>query len=127
MSGGTLEYTAAYVNNSNLVNGSNLTSAAGQYKDIYSVAATDTRANNYALTINKKGDAIYEISDSAGDSRAWYNDDAYMPNTTGPGFARGGSNYNMQNNSGTFCFGGSDGAADSMTGFRPVLLVGTGL
>ncbi|MGI6325187.1 MAG: hypothetical protein ACOXZS_04540, partial [Bacilli bacterium] len=55
MSGGAWERVSAYVNNAhtNLTTyGPQIISADSKYKDIYAMGATDTQANNYALTVN---------------------------------------------------------------------------
>ena len=95
MSGNAEEFTAAYLNNNNgdlNNNGASIVGSSDKYKDVYSVGVTDNQANNFATTINKKGDAIYEtigvINSWTG---AWYSNHAYMASKTCPWFWRGGS------------------------------------
>ena len=83
-------------------------------------------ANNYLLTINKKGDAVYETSNNIGGSYSWFNDSAYMPFAGGPWFGRGGL-WRSGGNAGAFQFTYEDGGPDSLDGFRPVLVVNAGL
>jgi hypothetical protein len=130
MSGGSWEYTAAYVNNghNNLTAyGNSIINTDSKYKDVYTMGSTDTNTNNYALTINHKGDAIYETSINGNDSAlAWYSDNTYMTRTDQPWFKRGGSCYNSTG-TGTFYFNRHDGNVYSGNGFRGVVLVGAGL
>ena len=125
MSGCSYEYTAAYVNNSdpNLITyGEDLVNADLKYKDVYSKATTDTGANNYGLTINKKGDAIYETSTAGAGTTGWYGDYSYMPYTGTPFFIYG-RYCNGKTGAGLFSFFVSNGYATLTTGFRPVLVV----
>ena len=120
MSGGTYEYLAAYVNNGNAnltTNGLNIINAPSKYKDVY---------QNYASTVNNKGDAIWEISSAATGGTSWYADFSYMPDGSIPWFARGGY-YTDTSNAGVFALGRREGSAINYVGFRPVLLVGQGL
>jgi hypothetical protein len=128
ISGGSWEYVAAYVNNANgnLGQGSTITGAAAQYKDVYSVGGTDDQATNYGLTVNFKGDAVYEISSNINGSYSWFNDYSYMPNMSNPWFIRGGY-FNHTSNAGPFVFYYYLSGAESHIGFRPVLLVNAGL
>jgi hypothetical protein len=128
MSGGSWEYVAAYVNNANgnLGQGSSITSAAAQYKDVYAVGGTDDQATNYGLAINFKGDAVYETSNNINGSYSWFGDYSNMPNTGNPWFIRGGY-FSAGSNAGAFSFTYNWGGANSHFGFRPVLVVNTGL
>ena len=128
ISGGAWEYVAAYVNNANgtLGQGSSITGAGNQYKDVYTVGGTDDQANNYALTVNKKGDAVWETSNNINGSYAWFGDYTYMPNTSIPWFLRGGR-FNNGSSAGAFDFYGNWGGTNSYHSFRPVLAVSAGL
>ena len=125
MSGGSWEYTAAYINNGNAslaANGLSLINAETKYKDLY-IVTTDDQVQNYQNSLIKKGDSIYETSSSGIGSTAWYTDASYTPYTSAPFFLRGG--YNVDNiNSGVFSFGSSYGGFGSgHFGFRPVIAV----
>jgi hypothetical protein len=129
MSAGAWEYMAAYIDNGNTVlntNGSGLIASDAKYKDIYTKASTDSSANNYAIGINKKGDATYEISTTGTGTTSWYSDNSLMPSTTVPFFLRSGS-YNLGAPGGIFSFYNIEGAANSNRSFRTTLLVDTGL
>ncbi|MGI6324518.1 MAG: type II secretion system protein [Bacilli bacterium] len=129
MSGGAWERVSAYVNNAhtNLTTyGPQIISADSKYKDIYAMGATDTQANNYALTVNFKGDAVWETSSNINGSFSWFDDYSYMPNTNVPWFIRGG-NYWNGSFAGAFGFYYTSGGPYNDSGFRPVLLVKAGL
>ena len=129
MSGGALEYTAAYVNNSNsslTTYGSILVNADAKYKDIYT-SNGDTQSGNYTANSSIKGDAVYETSSSYSGITSWYSDYSYMPCSSNPVFARGGR-YSGGASAGLFtfyCVG--NGSANSNYGFRPVLAAGVAL
>jgi hypothetical protein len=128
MSGGAWEYVSAYINNANgnLGQGSTITGAAAQYKDIYTVGGTDDSATNYSLTINFKGDAVYETSNAGTGCTSWFGDYSNIPYTSNPWFIRGGY-FNSSVTAGIFHLVNYLGGADSHIGFRPVLAVNTGL
>jgi hypothetical protein len=128
MSGGSWEYVAANVDNANvnLGQGSNIIGAAAQYKNVYTKGSTDDQANNYALTVNKKGDALWETSNNINGSYSWFSDYSYMPNTSNPWFLRGGACYSGFG-AGAFSFSYTIGGTNSNNGFRPTLIVGEGL
>ncbi len=129
MSGCSNEYTAAYVNNGNSVlttNGSSLYYADLKYKDLYTKAATDSDANNYALAANKKGDTIYETSSSYSGSTSWYSGLSVMPNIAVPFFRVSGQS-TQGTDAGTFSFNTGGGGTGSGLGFRPVLVVAPGI
>lgn len=129
ISGGSWECLAAYLNNGNSslnTYGSVMVSAASQYKDIYTVGSTDDQAINYGLTINKKGDAIYETSNNISGPYSWFSDYSYMPNTNSPWIVRGGY-FGGSSGAGAFYFSNTNGSAGNFYGFRPVLLVNSGL
>jgi hypothetical protein len=127
MSGGAWEYVSAYIDNgnSNLNNNGNfILTADSKYRDVY--AMTEGEPNNYELTINHKGDALYETSTSGSDKTSWNNDYSDMPRTFQPWFIRGGFN-NGGSDSGSFLFYSYSGETGSGIGFRSVLLVDQGL
>jgi hypothetical protein len=128
MSGGSWEFTSDYVDNghSNLNNGSVILSTENKYKNIYTVASTDSEPNNYALSINKKGIAVYETSTSGSGATSWNGDYSYMPRTDQPWFLRGG-HFSNGTNAGAESFSGAYGSASSNVGFRASVLVGAGL
>jgi prepilin-type N-terminal cleavage/methylation domain-containing protein len=129
LSGNSWERVSAYLNNGdgNLAGkGSSIINANGKYKEVYSKGSSDAKELNYPLTINFKGDAYYETSNSYTGSTAWFGDYTYMLNTTGPWEIRGGA-WNMGSTSGAFGFANADGSTYSHQGFRPVLLVNEGL
>ena len=87
LSGGAWEMVSAYVDNAhaNLATyGSQIMSADGKYKDVYTVGGTDDQANNYALTVNKKGDAVWETSNNIYESYSWFADYSYITHTNNP-------------------------------------------
>lgn len=128
MSGGSYEYTAAYVNNGNsnlTTNGASLVSGDAKYKDVYEKGTSDTQALNYAANSSKKGDAVYETSSSYTDSTSGFVDQSFMVYSTRLFFIRGGY-YNAPGytDSGIFAFYGYYGSGDlSYIGFRPVLVL----
>jgi prepilin-type N-terminal cleavage/methylation domain-containing protein len=128
LSGSAYEYVAAYVSNANgnLGQGSSITEAASQYKDVYTVGATDDPATNYGLTIDFKGDAVYETSNNINGAYSWFGDYSFMPNNAGPWFFRGGGWVNGSH-AGAFHFFITSGGSNGNGGFRPVLLVNAGL
>ena len=130
ISGGAMEMVSAYVDNGdgNLTNyGLSIINAVNKYKDVYLKGSTDNAQNNYNLTINKKGDAVYETSNSHTGSTSWFGDYSSMPNTGSPWFMRGGL-WNNGSNAGAFNFHYTFGGTNSSRGgFRPVLLVNAGL
>ena len=124
MSGGSLEYVAAYLSNgdSNL---SSLVKAGSKYKEVYEaylVGPGGSQAENYvAYSTSKKGDAVYETSSSSFGSTSWDGDYSNAPNHAGyPVFRRGGR-YDDYSGAGVFYFGRGSGGADSDHGFRVVL------
>jgi hypothetical protein len=129
MNGGANEYVAAYLNNGNSVlstNGLAIVNADPKYKDVYSIGATDTPANNYTAAASKKGEAVYEIS-SAGDAalKSWYGDYSWMLYSSSAWFHRGGYNGDA-GSGGMFAYNCGDGTAAGIS-WRPTLLVGAGL
>jgi type IV pilus assembly protein PilA len=128
MSGGAFEYTAAYINNNHAnltANGNSVYTSDNKYKNVYGIGAIDDEANNYALAINQKGDAIYETSSSSIEASSWYGDHSYMSRTDNPWFKRGGYNYGSR--AGLFEYYRTTGHVASYNGFRSIILVNTGL
>jgi hypothetical protein len=129
LSGGAWERVSAYVDNDHdslTTYGSQIMSADGKYKDIYTMGSSDTRPLNYDENI-KKGDAVYETSSTGENSTSWFTDYSYMPYTSYPWFSRGGG-YDSTTCAGAFRFSSTGGdPAGSGNSFRPVLLVGAGL
>jgi hypothetical protein len=127
MSGLAYEYVAAYINNGNndLNYGSSITSAATQYSEAYTVGTTDDKVSNYALAINKKGDAVYETSSAGTNYNSWFSDGSLMPFLDNPWFIRGNTS---DTSAGAFCFlSYGFGGQRHVDSFRPVLLVESGL
>jgi hypothetical protein len=129
ISGGAWERVSAYLDNANgnlNTYGSSIISADNKYKNIYTVGGTDDQPTNYGLTINFKGDAVYETSNAGTGSTSWFADYSNMPNTGSPWFFRGGT-WNSGSNAGAFLFYNTNGYPFSNNGFRPVLIVNAGL
>ncbi len=132
MSGGTWESVAAYVNNGSIsltTNGQSILDANNKYKDIYSVASSDTDQNNYLETVNRYGDAIWETSVSGKnhDETSWYGAYSYYACEDDPWLIRGGYAGTIAG-SGVFNFfydngEGGTGGGLSNTSFRPIALL----
>ena len=136
MSGGSYEYTAAYVNNSYIKDtgssyygyGKALIEGTPYTKDVYvdgtTTGATDSLANNYAANKGKYGDAVWETSNEDGTSPytdSWHRDYSSFPNTAAPFFLRGGY-FGHTTGAGAFYFHGLTGSAITNYSFRPVLV-----
>jgi hypothetical protein len=97
-----------------------LVNADSKYKDIYNIGTAGDTETNYDLTINHKGDAIYETSATDGN---WYiGGISSMETLTNPFIVRRGN----------YCFdmyigGVRAGLGITSFGFRPTLVVGAGL
>jgi type IV pilus assembly protein PilA len=129
LSGSAWERVSAYVANGNgALNayGLRLYNAAVQYKDVYTVGGTDDQPTNYGLTINFKGDAVYETSNVGTGSNSWFGDYSSMPYTTAPWFMHGGR-WSSGSDAGAFNFNNTNGSPGSSHGFRPVLAVSVGI
>ena len=125
MVGGSGEIVSAYLNNGNTslaINGSSLINAPSMYKDIYNVGSEDTSSANYALTINKKSDALYETSSAGEGIYSWNSDFSNMPTLDSPFFVRG-AYYDNQYQAGIYSFERTSGSASSWRSFRAVLVV----
>lgn len=130
LSGSAWERVSAYVDNANgnlAGQGASIINAVSKYKDIYTKNTTDDNANNYLLTVNKKGDAVWETSSNAiATGLGWFGDYTNMPNTSTPWFVRGGY-WDFGSTAGAFLFHITGGGPRSNNGFRPVLIVNAGL
>jgi prepilin-type N-terminal cleavage/methylation domain-containing protein len=130
LSGSAWERVSAYVSNGNgnlNTYGSSIISADNKYKDVYQKNTTDDNANNYLLTVNFKGDAVYETSSNGiATQLGWFSDYTNMPNTGRPWFIRGGY-WGDGSDAGAFSFYLTYGSPGVNHGFRPVLLVNAGL
>ena len=141
MNGGTWEYVASYVDygdsmvsNSKTYGGyeeegsllgANSTERATStaYKTVYTASETSGQ-NSYNLLAEegtiKKGDAIYETSNSYSSSiGSWFGTNAGFPITSLPFFNHGGSYINSYG--GMYCFSYDSGFATARASFRPVL------
>ena len=129
MSGGVWEYAAAYVDNGNsslTTYGNSLVKAEAKYKDVYAKGSQDTQEANYEANSSKKGDAVYETSLNGSGGTSWYSDYSSMPDTSYSFLIRGGSCSDGAN-AGVMGFGSSEGLDSNSGGFRPILVVGTGI
>ncbi len=129
MSGGAWEYTAAYLNNgnSNLTTyGLSLTNADSRYIDVYAVGSSDTQGENYAASLNKKGDALYETSTGVGVT-AWYNKNSYFVTADTCFFIRGGTQSQSASASNMFSVQSLQGLTHSSVSFRPTITVSPSL
>ncbi len=132
MSGGSFERLSAYVNNGNAslsTYASTVVSANEKYKTVFTVGSPDNAINNYAMTVNKKGNIFYEVSNaSAGFGYyGWNGDYSVMALTDYPCPIFGGGYYGYGAAAGIFAYDYSNGSAHSLISFRPILLVGAGL
>ena len=135
MSGGAWEYTTNYVNYSSSSSylstyggtssgdlyGADTTeqSTSTKYKTVYDASGTDL-AKSYNLTVGKKGDGIYETSNSySSPTGSWFGAYSYFSSPDYPFFARGGL-YD-HSDAGMFCFIYGLGIASSTYSFRVVL------
>jgi hypothetical protein len=123
MSGGSLDAVASYLNNGNAnltTNGTQILNANAMYKDVYTKNTIDSEDDNYALTSNRKGDAMYETSNSGSDVQigAWQYTTGIMSNQSWPFISRGGGALQP---AGIFDFDISSGGIGF--GFHTILLV----
>lgn len=129
MNGGQAEFVAAYLNNGSQYlsqYGSQILLADEKYVDIYSIGTSDNWEANYAKVIEKKGDAIYESSTIGDSDTSWFHVMSVMMNGDHVWLIRGGSEMD-ETHSGEFYYHGIWGFYGVDFGFRPVLLVGSGL
>ena len=130
MSGGALEYVAAYVNNgnSNLTKyGSTLVNAADKYKDVYSTGNSDSYEINYAMSTPDRGyygDAVWETSSNSLSpwKLSWYSDYANFIYSNSV-FLRRGGYYRDTSETGVFHFSSNIGNDNSYYSFRVVVPV----
>ena len=127
MSGGSWEYVMGNLDNLAVSSGLTPATIANKYMDRYS------STNNYGYNNTTYGDAIYETSSGAclnnttGPATAgWYSDLTYAPYSAHPWFVRGGYYYNGVS-AGAFSFRRYIGGASTGNGFRPAVLVASGL
>ncbi len=127
MAGGTAEYVATYLNNSDSnirTNGQSLTQTISTYfREVYSVASTDAPINNYrknGADDGIYGNAIYETSTGYLGAYGINSDITNYPSESTPFFVRGGA-VSDGTGTGIFAFDDSNGEGDISNGFRPVL------
>lgn len=124
MSGGALEYVAAYIEGLQSVqtNANNLLLAARKYKDVYAQGVPENNQNNYNANKMKYGDAIWETSNGyANNNGSWNMEYSNYPFTNFGVFGRGGR-CQLKSNSGIFFFSYNSGIPDSTQGFRVCLV-----
>ncbi len=108
-----------------------------KYIDRYYTAEVDWYSGiGFAYDITNYGDAVYETSNDAarydglsliGNTRgSWFEDHSLLPLTSAPWFLRG-RHHSHSDSNGTFAFAPSEGGVMSQHGFRPVVLVDSGL
>jgi hypothetical protein len=124
ISGGAVEYVVAYVDGAYMspevqTMAASIINAASKYKDLYGVGTY------------KKGDATYETNYGTFDGYeypgSWYDDYCYALNSTYIWYVRGGT-YQGSTSAGAFNFDGAIlGTGVYYMGFRPILLVGSGV
>ena len=132
MNGGLWEGIASYVNYDNMSSSCQNNGDYGEEKSLLGKSerekATSTPYktiynagnNSYALTENKKGDAIWETSNPSGST--WFNGRRVYPNTTNVFFYRGDCYYNSSTS--IFCYHCSSGGLGPMgqgSTFRMIL------
>ncbi len=136
LSGGAWEYIAAYIDNGYeglKTNGGGSDkdiygSRNSKYKTVYENDDIDKAQNysqeysnkHYALTLKRRGDAIYESSNSGYGNDAWNLNASFFPQNDIPFFIRGGD-YRGASGMGLFSFNGYSGSSNNSEGFRVVL------
>ncbi len=115
LSGGSWEYTAGYIKNTN---GKNYKDAYinAYEKNEYAVASVDDHIDNYEKNFQKFGDAVFETSDFSHGS-AWNSDSTNFPSGGYSFFNRGGIFF-ASSGAGVFCFLNHPGVAEYMFSFR---------
>ena len=126
MSGGTLEWTSAYIATEGNYEtyGGDLIGDSSKYKTKYEYAGTgEAPTANYEMieNLNRIGDAVAETSTSGSGTSAWNNDSSNFPSVGVPFFERGGG-WGNTSDSGTFNFTGNHGYCNYFVGFRAVLV-----
>ena len=126
ISGGAYEFVMGNIDNLPGTSGLNPSLIPDKYIDRYN------SSNNYSYNNTYFGDAFFETSfnpyiNGVGNTNgAWYRDHSFTPDTSGPWFTRGG-HYNHGSAAGVFYFYGRSGGAHVLCGFRPSLIVESGL
>lgn len=88
------------------------------YKTVYE--GTGEYSPDYGKTEKRKGDALFETSNSsASDTGAWFLAHSSFPHTSGPFFGRGGRS--TDNSASIFCFGFNSGIATNYYSFHTIL------
>ena len=136
--GGAWEFTASFVNNDydglKTYGGTNEgelyeNTRNTKYKTIYSPSSVDKKENtyqgtisnqNYLLTRKRRGEAIFETSNSGYGTDSWNTTSSFFAQTDTPFFVRGGD-FSSGTGAGIFSFNGSNGQADAGASFRVVL------
>ncbi len=126
LSGGIWEFTAGYIAIETGVYqdyGGSLKGESSEYKSKYE-GTSSSDLTNYSNegNVNRKGEAIWETSDSGNGVNSWNSDYSYFMNPDNPFIARGGLWLNTSY-SGVFAFRNNDGCLSFGVGFRPVLVV----
>ena len=129
MSGGSAEYTAAYVNNQNSnlnLYGFSIIESDARYKDVYEAESSDS-SQNYILSSpdnGKYGDAIYETSSNANspNNNSWNSDWSDFPYKQWTFIDRGGA-AKGDTIIGIFDFGKNTGSTRDFISFRLVFPV----
>lgn len=139
MSGGAWEFISAFINNTYeglITYGGNGTgnlcenSRNTKYKTVYSIGNMEKEGHiynsaianeNYLLTRNRRGEAIYETSTSGYGTDSWNTSSSFYPQRDTPFFARGGD-FSSGTGAGIFSFNPSNGQADAGVGFRVALV-----
>ena len=140
LAGGVSEATAAYINNgfSALAQYGGTeedmlcsTDKSSKFKTIYKHSNMDQGTNNYKSEIvlanyelcnNRRGDAIFETSNSGVGNSSWFNNFSYFMAEDVPFIARGGDVLAMDG-SGIFSYVASIGQATESIGFRIALVI----
>jgi prepilin-type N-terminal cleavage/methylation domain-containing protein len=139
ISGGAYERTMANYNNTRGSSGwtaAELNSIPSKYINRYYTALGDMlNGVGFAYDSSVVGDAVYETSNDArrydgsnwiGSGTSWYSDGAYLPDASNPWFYRGGSSGHGAR-AGAFAFYDTGGGVSVGGGFRPLVVVGSGL
>ncbi|MGI6324584.1 MAG: hypothetical protein ACOXZS_01335 [Bacilli bacterium] len=140
MSGGAYERTMSNYNNKGASSGwtdAQVAAIDSKYIDRYYTDPTQMLGGtgfNYDISIY--GDAMYETSANAAryngtswegtTNASWNSDLSYTPYVNNPWFLRGGD-FGYAMSAGAFAFYGAGGGTNSSYGFRPVVVIGTGL
>ena len=126
MSGGSWECVAAYLNNGSVnldipddTAGSNI---ADYYKNIYNIGDPEGQENNYNVSANSYGDAMYETSASGTEKNSWNGDYSTFLETSKEFLLRGGGNSD-KDGAGIFCFYPMTAEGRNDFSFRPVLSI----